>query len=642
MSVVDEIKARIDIVELIGETVELRRSGKNYVGFCPFHPNTRTPAFAVFPETGTWRCFGQCNTGGDVFTFVMKKEGWDFRQALHYLAERAGISLKEGTGEQEAGSLKQWRALLEEAVVFYQHHLHQPAGREALAYLQKRGLTASTLEAFGLGYAPRERDALVRYFAGKGIAPATLAEVGLARIDEATGEARDYFHHRIMFPIRDPQGRPVGFGARTLDPDGVPKYLNTPTTPLFDKGRLLYGLERAGKAIRRKDRAVLVEGYMDVLALHQAGFEETVSSMGTSLTAHQLRRLKNLTRNVYLALDPDPAGQRALWRSLDVARETAAETQVTLDARGLLRYEQRLQLNLRVVVLPEGKDPDEIVLEDPARWERLLAQARPLVLYLMDLMAQTLDMDDPKERARLAETMVPLIRLVGNPVEQEAYFKELAERVRVPVERLRTWRPAAPSRRTSPARGTTSGSLAGPSLAPPMYPVVNTGLQERFILAVLWHQPDLLTQVQRTLRERQQEPLSEKDFQEESHREAWRLLEDAHRQFGPIRTFLETQSQARGLEWLVQEFQTLMEALQRAETRIPMASTTLLVREIVRMTSYLRIARITQAVHHLEQILRDHSQPYDADVLAQFQHLTQQRRRIEQVLAQPQTTGVVS
>jgi len=342
MSVVDEIKARIDIVELIGETVELRRSGKNYVGFCPFHPNTRTPAFAVFPETGTWRC---------------KKEGWDFRQALHYLAERAGISLKEGTGEQEAGSLKQWRALLEEAVVFYQHHLHQPAGREALAYLQKRGLSASTLEAFGLGYAPRERDALVRYFASKGIAPAILAEVGLARIDEATGEARG-----------DPQGRPVGFGARTLDPDGVPKYLNTPTTPLFDKGRLLYGLERAGK----------------------------------SLTAHQLRRLKNLTRNVYLALDPDPAGQRALWRSLDVARETAAETQVTLDARGLLRYEQRLQLNLRVVVLPEGKDPDEIVLEDPARWERLLAQARPLVLYLMDLMAQNLDMDDPKERARLA------------------------------------------------------------------------------------------------------------------------------------------------------------------------------------------------------------------------------------------------
>ena len=642
MSVVDEIKARIDIVDFIGETVELRRSGKNYVGFCPFHPNTRTPAFAVFPETGTWRCFGQCNTGGDIFTFVMKKEGWDFRQALQYLAERAGISLKAGERPQEAGALKQWRSLLEEAVVFYQHHLQRPTGREALAYLKKRGLTAATLAAFGLGYAPRQRDALVRYFVEKGISPATLAEVGLARIDEATGEARDYFHHRIMFPIRDAQGRPVGFGARTLDPEGVPKYLNSPTTPLFDKGRLLYGLDRAGKAIRQKDRVVLVEGYMDVLALHQAGFEETVSSMGTSLTPHQLRRLKNLTRNLYLALDPDPAGQQALWRSLDVARETAAETQVTLDARGLLRYEQRLQLNLRVVVLPEGKDPDEIVLEDPARWERLLAQAQPLVLYLMDLMAQTLDLDDPKERARLAETMVPLIRLVGNPVEQEAYFGELAERVRVPVERLRAWHPPTPSRKTPRPRDTASQVLSEASLAPPMYPVVNTGLQERFILAVLWHQPDLLVRVQRTLRERNQEPLSEKDFQEESHREAWRLLEDAHRQFGPMRSFLATQSQARGLDWLVQEFQGLLNQLNRAEVRRSMSSTALLVREIVRMTSYLRIARITQAVHHLEQILRDHSQPYDADVLAQFQELTQQRRRIEQVLAQPQTTGVVS
>lgn len=642
MSVVDEIKARIDIVDLIGETVELRRSGKNYVGFCPFHPNTRTPAFAVFPETGTWRCFGQCNTGGDIFTFVMKKEGWDFRQALQYLAERAGISLKEREGTQETSSLKQWRALLEEAVVFYRHHLHQPPGREALAYLEKRGLIAATLEAFGLGYAPRQWDALVRYFAGKGVPPTALAEVGLARIDEATGEARDYFHHRIMFPIRDGQGRPVGFGARTLDPDGVPKYLNSPTTPLFDKGRLLYGLDRASKAIRQKDRVVLVEGYMDVLALHQAGFEETVSAMGTSLTPHQLRRLKNLTRNLYLALDPDPAGQQALWRSLNVARETAAETQVTLDARGLLRYEQRLQLNLRVVVLPQGKDPDEIVLEDPALWTRLLDQARPLVLYLMDLMAQTLNLDDPKERARLAETMVPLIRLVDNPVEQEAYLRELAERVGVPVERLRAWYPSTPSRRAPRSRGAASRPSPGGALASPIYPVVNPRLQERFILAVLWHQPDLLAQVQRTLRERKQEPLSEKDFQEESHREAWRLLEDAHRQFGPMRSFLATQSQARGLDGLVQEFQELLNPLDRTEMRRSMASTTFLVREIVRMTSYLRIARITQAMHHLEQILRDHSPPYDVDVLARFQAFTQQRRRIEQVLAQSQTTGVVS
>ncbi len=642
MSIVDEIKARIDIVDLIGETVELRRSGKNYVGFCPFHPNTRTPAFAVFPETGTWRCFGQCNTGGDIFTFVMKREGWDFRQALRYLAERAGLSLKEGKETTESSALHQWRALLEEAVTFYQHHLRQPQGREALMYLEKRGLQSRTLESFGLGYAPRERSALVRYFAQRGTPPSLLAEVGLARIDEATGEARDYFYHRIMFPIRDAQGRTVGFGARTLDPDGVPKYLNSPTTPLFDKGRLLYGLDRAGKAIRQKDRVVLVEGYMDVLALHQSGFEESVSSMGTSLTPYQLRRLKNLTRNIYLALDPDPAGQRALWRSLDVARQTAAETQVTLDARGLLRYEQRLQLNLRVVVLPEGKDPDEIVLEDPARWERLLQDAQPLVLYLLDLMAQELNLEDPKERARLAETMVPLIHLVGNPVEQEAYLRVLAERVRVPVERLRAWRP----------RGTTAKPRGEPSPgAPPptttsgllIYPTVNTGLQERFILAALWHRPDLLVRVQRVLRAREQDPLSEQDFQEESHREAWRVLEDAQRHFGPIRSFLSEQAEERGLTWLVEEFQGLMEQLLRTTTsQMPGMSTSLLLREIVRMTLYLRIARIAQGAHHLEQILRDHSRPYESDVLDRWKHLAFERRRIEHVLKQPLTVGVVT
>ena len=648
MSVVDEIKARIDIVDLIGDTVELRRSGKNYVGFCPFHPNTRTPAFAVFPETGTWRCFGQCDTGGDIFTFVMKKEGWDFRQALEYLARRAGVSLKERESEAETATLNEWRRALQEAVTFYQHHLRQPQGRMALDYLHHRGLTDATIEAFGLGYAPRERDALVRYLAQRGLEPRLLAEVGLARLDPDTGEARDYFRHRIMFPVRDAQGRPVGFGARTLDPEGVPKYLNSPSTPLFDKGRLLYGLHRARKRIREVDRAVLVEGYMDVLALHQAGFSETVSSMGTSLTPHQLRQLQRLTRNIYLALDPDPAGRRALWRSLDVAREAAADTEVTLDVKGLLRYEQRLKVNLRVVVLPEGKDPDEIVLEDPARWERLLAQARPLVLYLMDMLAQDLNLDDPKDRAQLAETILPLIHLVGNPVEREAYLEALARRVRVPVDRLRNWRPVEPGprrRRRAPEAtpGTPRGMPAPVAVSTEtmIYPVANVPLMERFVLAMLWRNPEWLPRLQRILRSLGQDPLQEEDFLDESHRQLWRLLDESQRQFVPTREYLQQEVPRRGLETLVRQLERLVAPLfddegktRASEVSISMKTSTLL-REMVRTILYLRVVRIAQAFRHLEGLLQEYPQSLDPDVLEQLRRLPVQRTRVERALSRP-------
>ncbi len=656
MSVVDEIKARIDIVGLIGETVELRRSGKNYVGFCPFHPNTRTPAFAVFPETGTWRCFGACNTGGDVFTFVMKKEGWDFRQALEYLAQRAGVPLKDRPekGEGETATLTEWRQVLQEAVTFYQQLLRQPQGRAALEYLRSRGLSEETIEAFALGYAPRERDAFVRYMAQRGFNPQLLAEVGLARIDAETGEARDYFRHRIMFPVRDAQGRPVGFGARTLDPEGVPKYLNSPTTPLFDKGRLLYGLDRARKAIRERDRVVLVEGYMDVLALHQAGFQEAVSVMGTALTPHHLRQLQRLTRNIYLALDPDPAGRRALWRSLEVARDAASETEPTLDAKGLLRYEQRLKVNLRVVVLPEGRDPDEIVREDPARWEALIREARPLVLFLMDLLAADLDLDDPKARAQLAETMLPLVHLVANPVEREAYLRALAERVRVPVEQLRRWRPAQPKRhRPQPSSVPRPVALPSAAPAPPefellpslVYPVANVPLMERFVLGVLWQQPNLLPRVQRYLRSLGQEPLQEEDFQEEAHRQVWRLLEEVQRKFVPARAYLDQQAPQQGLQTLVETMTRLVAPLfQETEgsegaNGLPGVSislkTSTLLREIARTILYLRVVRIAQAFRHLEDVLRTHPHPWEQDVLEQLKRLPQVRTRVEQALSKP-------
>ncbi len=320
MSTIDEIKARIDIVELVTETVQLRRSGKSYTGFCPFHPNSRTPAFVVFPESGTWRCFGQCNEGGDIFKYVMKKEGWDFAEALRYLAERAGVQLKPPTAQEQAAAEEHddLRNLLEEALTFYRHNLmNSPAGQAALEYLhQKRSLQNDTIEAFGLGYAPNAWEAAMAHFKSKGFTVEQLLACGLVT-EREPGESSqksgvyDRFRNRLMFPIRDERGRMAGFGARILNPDDVPKFLNSPQTALFDKGHLLYGLDRARKAIRTEDQAVIVEGYLDVIALHQAGFTNTVSPMGTALTEHQLYLLKRFSRRIVLALDPDAAGDKA-------------------------------------------------------------------------------------------------------------------------------------------------------------------------------------------------------------------------------------------------------------------------------------------------------------------------------------------
>ena len=222
MDPVEEIKARLDIVDIVSETVQLRKSGKNYIGFCPFHPNTRTPAFVVFPETGTWHCFG-CQKGGDIFTFVMEREGWDFGEALKYLAQRAGVELQPASPQaaQQAEEHERLRQLLEEAVAFFRHHLHTPAGQQALDYLHRRGLTDATIEAWGLGYAPNARDALLRFFREKGYTPEEMLQAGLLS-ERDDGSVYDRFRHRVMFPIRDVRGRMAGFGARTLDPDGVP------------------------------------------------------------------------------------------------------------------------------------------------------------------------------------------------------------------------------------------------------------------------------------------------------------------------------------------------------------------------------------------------------------------------------------
>lgn len=456
MTAIDEIKQRIDIVELVSQSVKLRRSGKSYTGFCPFHANTRTPAFVVFPDSGTWRCFGQCNEGGDIFRFVMKKEGWDFATTLRYLAEKAGVALEPVTPERQAeeeGNTR-IRGLLEDAVTLYRHNLTQtPAGKPAFDYLLKRGLIPATIEQFGLGYAPPGWENTLGHFTAKGFTAAELLQAGLVT-EKDDGGVRDRFHNRIMFPIRDAMGRMTGFGARILDPNDVPKFLNSPQTALFDKGRLLYGLDQARKAIRSESYAVIVEGYLDVIALHQAGFPNAVSPMGTALTEDQLRLLKRFTRKLILALDPDSAGEKATLRGLELAREAMDHSEeVIFDARGLLRSEARLQADVLVAGLPEGRDPDEVALADPEEWKRIIANAKPIVVHVMDTLARSRDLSDPKEKREIAAQVMPLINDVPNPVEREDYRQKLARLLKVDESALASAQasPTTPRTRRRPS-----------------------------------------------------------------------------------------------------------------------------------------------------------------------------------------------
>jgi len=536
MTAIDEIKARVDIVDLVSETVQLRRSGKSYTGFCPFHTNTRTPAFVVFPETGTWRCFGQCNEGGDIFGFLMKREGYDFSEALRVLAEKAGVELKAPTPQQQAAAEEydQLRALLEEAVIFYRHHLQNtPAGAAALEYLHKRGLTDETIEAFGLGYAPASWETTLSHFTQKSYSEQQLLEAGVVTQREGGGDSGastgvyDRFRHRLMFPIRDERGRMTGFGARVLNPDDVPKFLNSPQTPVFDKGRLLYGLDRARKSIRTQDQAVIVEGYLDVIALHQAGFDTAVSPMGTALTEHQLYLLKRFSRRIVLALDSDAAGDKATLRGLTIARQAMDHEQdPVFDARGLLHHEARLQADIRVTTLPPGMDPDDVVNRDPAEWQRILDEARPVVIHVMETLAQGRDLEDPKVKNDIAAQVLPLIADVPNPVERDTYRQRLARLLRVDERALlgdNLARPPARRRRTG--RTPVSKTESAPTLG--KAPRDASQALEAHCLGVWLRRPALIYRVDRALQEAGLVRLAVDDFQRADHRTILRLLLDS-------------------------------------------------------------------------------------------------------------------
>jgi DNA primase len=520
MTVIDDIKDRIDIIEVVSETVKLKKSGRTYTGFCPFHANTRTPSCVVWPESGTWKCFGACNTGGDVFTYLMKRDGLEFKDALHELGRRAGIEIVE-EHKPEAEIEDQHLARLREAAAaaaqwFNYLLLNNPQAQIARDHLAKRGITAQTIESFQLGYALESWDALHNQLLQKGFSNEELIDAGLL-VQREDGRVFDRFRNRVLIPIHDGKGRPIGFGARALKEGDEPKYLNSPQTALFDKSRTLFALHAARQAIRDHKVAVIVEGYMDALAAHQHGFHNVVASLGTALTEHQFRQLQKLAPRIVLALDPDTAGINAMLRGLDVARETLdRESAPIFNPRGLISFSSKMQIDIRVLTVPDGKDPDELMEEDPNIWRTLVDNAPPVVSFVIDALSAGRDLSDPHEKAKLAKEVLPIIRDVADPVEQTVYMQQLARRLQVEeramFDQMRVVAPVKQRSRTASV---------------PETPKRDTTDLEQYALSLLLRHPHVLNAIDAVLDRAELPALNVDDFEQLVCREIFRALRTA-------------------------------------------------------------------------------------------------------------------
>ena len=418
-----EVKNRLSVVDVIGETVALKKSGASFKGLCPFH-GEKTASFYVTPNRESWKCFG-CGLGGDVFSFVMQRDSVTFPEALKILAAKAGVELDERSSREDARKAR-LREVLDSAIAWYHSVLTaHVSGAPALDYLHGRGFTDETIATFQLGWAPAGWDAMSRQLIAKrGVDPNAMAEVGLTQARTSGRGAYDRFRERVIFPIRDANGHAVGLGGRYLIAEGDtrdhgPKYLNSPATPLFDKSRTLYLVDRAKSAIRKSGQAVIVEGYTDALMAHQAGFTNVVASLGTALTPGQVAVLTRYARKVALAYDVDPAGQSA--GSFGVTELNNLISEVQQDGGVGLT-------DVGVVRLPDGKDPDEVIRESPDLWREAVRTPDPILAYLIDYHAGRIDTRLADGRKRLVDAVMPTLRKVSDPVVRDAYLQLLARR----------------------------------------------------------------------------------------------------------------------------------------------------------------------------------------------------------------------
>jgi len=416
VGVAAEVKSKLSVVDVVGESVSLKKAGTTYKGLCPFH-GEKTPSFVVTPHRESWHCFG-CGLGGDMFSFVMQRDSVAFPEALRTLAARAGVEIDERSKREDAHKAR-LRQVLDHAIAFYHAVLvRSNAGKAALEYVRGRGFTDDTLAAHQLGWAPGGWDQMTRALAAKrDVRPEELVEVGLASPRQSgRSGVYDKFRARVLFPIRDQNGHAVGLGGRLLEGDG-PKYLNSPATPLFDKSRTLYLIDKAKGSIRKSGQAVIVEGYTDALMAHQAGYDNVVASLGTALTPGQVALLTRYASRIVLAYDVDPAGEKA--GTLGVTALAGLIGQLQADTSGV-----KLE-DVRVARLPDGKDPDEVVRESPALWDAAITKAKPLVEYLIDHHAGRYDLKTSSGRIGFIEAVMPALREIADPLRRDEALGEV-------------------------------------------------------------------------------------------------------------------------------------------------------------------------------------------------------------------------
>ena len=413
---VEEIRSRNDIVDVISSYVKLQKKGSTYFGLCPFH-NEKTPSFSVTPSKQMYYCFG-CGAGGNVITFLMEYENYTFKEALTWLADRAGIELPKEEESAEAKKQADLRArILEvnrEAGKYFYYQMKGPGGKRAYEYLRGRGLSDDTIRRFGLGYSNMYSDDLYRYLKKKGYQDELLKETGLVKVEERG--AHDRFWNRVMFPIMDVNGRIIGFGGRVMG-DGEPKYLNSPETKAFDKSRNLYGLNYARTA--RKPYMLICEGYMDVISMHQAGFSNAVASLGTAFTSGQASLLRRYTDQVVLTYDSDGAGIKAALRAIPILKEAG--------------------LSARVLNLKPYKDPDEFIKNlGPEAFEERISQAKNSFLFETDVLYSQYDMKDPEQKTAFHNALAKKLLQFPEKLERENYMEAAARQYYIEFESLKS------------------------------------------------------------------------------------------------------------------------------------------------------------------------------------------------------------
>jgi DNA primase len=419
--VVQEVLLRADIVDVIGDYVQLKRTGANAKGLCPFHQE-KTPSFTVSPAKGLFYCFG-CHASGNVFRFLMQHEHLTFPEAVRFLAARYGMHLPEASPQQrQQESLSPLYALHQAAAMFFHECLlRDPAAQPARLVCRQRQITHEMAVRFGLGYAPAAWDTLYQAMQKQGFSQEFMVQSGLAVVRESQRGAYDRFRHRLMFPIHDRLGRPIAFGGRALEGSEavhVPKYLNSPETSIFHKGRLLYGFALAKTALRQREQVLIVEGYTDVIACHRQGVTHAVGTLGTALTEHHVGLLKGMVKEVVLVFDGDAAGGAATERSIGLF----------LDAG----------MRVRVVTLPEGEDPDSFLRQHTGEeLLRYVDEAVSFVDYLLSRAARFTDLRSPAGQADCVDRLVPLLRKIEHQIERWRYVTIVAERLEVPPDMLK-------------------------------------------------------------------------------------------------------------------------------------------------------------------------------------------------------------